>query len=91
MTAPRTEALLSALRPRGLRERAHLALSGGWSAAQVLERLPAGDRAGVGAADVQAALDRLVQAGTVARTRAKLRVEIAGKGARDVLVDVYRA
>lgn len=96
-------ALLAALRPSSLRERASLALSGGWSAIQVLDRLapelraaleagapsPAlGRRAAVDA--VAARLRALEAAGRLRRGRATLATDVRVKGVRLIEVDVFR-
>jgi hypothetical protein len=94
-------AILDALRPRGARERVRKLVSGGYTAAQVCERLPDGIREDLaqgaeGAPGARRAIDgvhqaliRLVGAGRVARRRATYRVFINTKGDRAMIVDLY--
>lgn len=95
------ELLRAALTPRGLAERVRLRLSGGWTAAQVLERLPAQVRAaweGEGTIDERRrAVDRayrgllaLAEAGGARRTKVRYTMDLNTKGPRDMLVDVFR-
>lgn len=94
MSAALEELVAAALRPQTLAEALRLRLSGGLTAAQVLERLPdATQRALLGAepnptlarraalAEVALALDTLVQVGRARRARAQMK---------SALVDVYR-
>jgi len=96
-------AVHEALRPRGLRERVRLRWLGGFTAPQLLARLPdalhdqllegeenltLAERRAVHA--VTFALDVLVQRGQVGRHRASLNKEIRGQGLRGFKVDVYR-
>ena len=76
------EAVRAALAPRGLRERLRLRLAGGWTVPQLAER------AGLDEDAVRAALAALGPA--VRRRASKVQVYVAGKGHRDVLVDVWR-
>lgn len=95
--------VLAALQPRGLRERARVALSDGYTAAQVVARLPQGrqEALGAGVANPEVAWRRAVDAvaetlralsasGAVRRARAALKVDLRSKGARNIEVDVYR-
>ena len=96
-------AVQDALRPRGLRERARLKWLGGFTAPQLLARLPdeLHDRLLIGEENltlaerkavhaVTHALDVLVQQGMARRERATLNKEIRGQGLRGFKVDVYR-
>jgi hypothetical protein len=89
------DALLDALRPRGLRERLRLRTVGGWTAAQVYTRLAddaratlAGERWPVEV--VHRALLALVEAGRVHRARVRWAMELNTKGMRGMVVDVFR-
>ena len=75
------EAVRAALVPRGLRERLRLRLAGGWTVPQLAART------GLDEATVRAALTALGPA--VRRRSTKVRVYMAGKGHRDVLVDLW--
>ena len=104
LEAPLLEALLlEALRPRSVRERLIFLVSGGQTAAQVYDRLPAPKqealapdaknpevRRRVGVAQVHSGLNALSAAGKVTRKRSSFGVMLASKGHRKVLVDVYR-
>lgn len=89
------EAVLRALRPAGLREAVRLRLGGGYTAMQVVERIP-----GVATDDLVAAraeVERVRQAllelaadGRVIRTRSTFAAELKSKGYRGVVVDVFR-
>lgn len=93
MTDPLTDAIYAALRPRGLRERAQLLLTGGLTPLQLLGRLPPelatslsknpnetlARREAIAA--ITLALDGLVVARLVRRERLQLK---------SALVDVYR-
>lgn len=98
------EAVLAALRPRTLGEAVRAALIGGWSAAQVVERLSEEARsAGLAAFEgepivqdrrlrtaVHAALVELAVAGRVKRRVSRYGVELRSKGHRHAVVDVFR-
>lgn len=90
-----TDAVLLALRPAGVREAIRLRLGGGYTAMQVVERIP-----GVATTDLVAAraeVERVRQAllalaaeGRVIRTRSTFAAELKSKGYRGVVVDVFR-
>lgn len=95
------ELLRSAIAPRTLGERVRMRLSGGWTAAQTLERLPSDVREewlGDGSIDAQRrAVDRVYRAllalaaeGAVRRTKVRYTMALNTKGPRDMLVDVFR-
>lgn len=92
--------LLAALAPRGLRER--LPVFRGWTAQEVLERLPeAAQEALRGAAGpepvrerravglVHAGLRSLAAAGRARKKERQVQAELAGKGQRWVIVEVF--
>lgn len=81
-------AVLDALRPRGLRDRLRMLLSGGCTAAQVRGRLR--EPGSATATQVHAALTALVADGRVHRSTARMSVHLNTKGPRDVIVDVFR-
>lgn len=96
-------ALLAALRPRGLTERIRLRVTGGFSAIQVLDRLPEDTaerlcaQASSPALARREAVDRialrlraLLAEGSVERTRASLATDVRVKGIRLIEVDLYR-
>jgi hypothetical protein len=89
------EALLEALRSRTLRERLREAVAPGFTAAQVLERLPSPLREEVRAAHrspadhVHAALLQLASAARVRTRRVRYGVVLNTKGHRDMVVDVF--
>jgi hypothetical protein len=89
------EPLLAALRPRGLRERARAAVAPGYTAAQLLERLPEEVRTALvteypfPAEPVHAALVELVARGAVRTRRVRYTVVLNTKGHRDMVVDVF--
>ncbi len=98
------EAVLRALRPVGVRERARVTLGGGYTPMQVWERLDEVTRAAIRPSDaepivsarhamerVQQVLQALVGAGRARHRRVGMSVMINTKGPRDVLVDVFRA
>jgi hypothetical protein len=99
-----SEALVVALRPRTVGERVRARIVGGWSARQVLARLPsdlvAAWVAGGGedpivrerrlADAVHAALLDLTHGGQVRRQVARYGVELRSKGHRYAVVDVFR-
>lgn len=96
--------ILTALRPRSVREALRVRLVGGWSPVQVCERIdpeevrrwkadqPGEDivieRRLVDA--VRTALLSLCATGQVRRTTSRYGVELRSKGARAVVVDVFR-
>jgi hypothetical protein len=88
-------ALEQALAPRGLTERLRHKVSPGYTAAQVVGRLPASDRAVLAAAHrhpaeaVHAALLGLVSSGRVRTRRVRYTVVLNTKGHRDMVVDVF--
>jgi hypothetical protein len=97
------DAVLAALRPSGLRDRLHAAVTGGYTALQVFERLPAPVRAEIeagptepvlaarqGVDRVARALVGLVAAGHVHRKRVAYGMQVNTKGGRGMVVDVYR-
>lgn len=92
MSSELRKAVLQALQPRNLRERARVAILGGFTAVQVLERLPEGVAFGERRAldAVAAELRGLVEAGQVRRRTSSYGAELRGKGHRKVLVDLYR-
>lgn len=96
------EAILEALRPGSLRARLELRLAGGWSAIQVLDRLPEPVRAALAAQSerdvlarresvdrVSARLHALLAAGRVRRRRASLATDVRVKGIRLIEVDLF--
>lgn len=97
-------AVLAALRPRSLAERARGVLVGGWSARQVLERLKPEEReAGLAAlegdpivrerrlaTEVHSTLVSLTAEGRVQRRASRYGVELRSKGHRHAVVDVFR-
>ncbi len=98
------EAVLAALRPCSLGEAVRASLIGGWSAAQVVERLTETARAAGLAAfegepivqerrlrtSVHALLVELAVAGRVRRRASRYGVELRSKGHRHAVVDVFR-
>lgn len=99
-----TQAIVEALRPRGLPERARTRMVGGWTALQVRERLaPDAVEAWLAAQPgerdvaerrlvdaVRTALLGLVAEGRAVRRASRFSVDLRSKGARDVLVDLFR-
>ena len=97
-------AVFAALTPRSPRERARSWLIGGWTARQVLERLPAPVveawmQAGEGdpivrqrrlATAVHTLLVTMAAAGRVRRRSSRYGVELKSKGLRHAVVDVFR-
>jgi len=87
--------LLAALRPRGLRERVRAAVAPGFTAAQLLERLPEDVRAELEAAypfpaePLHAALLELVARGSARTRRVRYTVVLNTKGHRDMVLDVF--
>jgi hypothetical protein len=87
--------LLAALRPRGVRERVRAALAPGFTAAQLLQRLPEDARAALiaehpfPAEPVHGALMGLVAQGGVRTRRVHYTVVLNTKGHRDMVVDVF--
>ncbi len=94
MRGARERAVLEGLAPRGLAERLRARVAGGWTAAQVWERLTdrgpfAGD--GTRAVDaVHAVLVALTGTGEVERARVRWTARLNTKGHRDMVVDVFR-
>ena len=86
MTEPQRQVLL-ALHPKGLRER--VLHRGGWTVAQVLERIP-GDIDPHTMSGVREALDMLVSGGAVITHCVTRRVGLVSSGDRNVVVDLYR-
>lgn len=89
------ETILAALRPAGLREALRLRLGGGYTAMQVVERIPgvATDDPVVARAEVERVrrlLLNLSMEGRVVRSRSTFAAELKGKGYRGVVVDVFR-
>ncbi len=98
------DAVLHALRPRTLAEAVRTRLGGGWSVVEVRARLaPEVVQTWLGTADaepiraeralcdaVRHELSGLVAAGTVARRTRRYSAHLRGKGARDVVIDLYR-
>ena len=96
--------ILTALRPRSVREALRVRLVGGWSAVQVCGRLDPeevrrwkADQQGESVVidrrlveAVRAALLALCAAGRVQRRTSGYGVELRSKGARAVVVDVFR-
>jgi hypothetical protein len=95
-------ALATAMLPLGLRERAQLWVTKGWTAAQLYQRLPAalqdvlaaqhttdGRRRAVDL--VYNALLLLTRQGRVQRKQVRYTMNVNTKGPRDMLVDVFRA
>ena len=95
------QALLDALRPRSMRERVRLRLVGGWTAAQVMQRLTPDQQQHVFGNEknevvaVRQALDVvwdalivLGRSGRVSRRSVAIRAK-DGRGARDVKMDVF--
>lgn len=96
-------ALLDALRPRGLAERARLAIAGGWTPRELCARLPPEVLAALTSADlpavaadmravdaVSAALRSMLARGLVARRTRSRGADLRVKGVRLVEVDLYR-
>jgi hypothetical protein len=87
--------LLVALRPRGLREHVRAAVAPGFTAAQLVERLPEEARAALVAAHpfpaepVHTSLMELVARGAVRTRRIRYTVVLNTKGHRDMVVDVF--
>ncbi len=94
------EAVRDAVLPRSLRERVRLRWSGGWTASQVLERLPVGTVLPADATSQvaqRAAVDQvyrtllaLAEAGQLQRKKVTYTMDVNTKGPRDMLVDVFR-
>ena len=90
------------LRPRSLRQRVQLRLTGGLTAVQIFHRLPPQAQKTLLAgpdndnlatrqalARIQVVLDALVSSGALRRSQAPLQTQ-EGRGPRAVMVDVYR-
>lgn len=98
------DAVLSALKPRNVRERLRARWLGGWTVVQVMERLDAGDWAFDGPVDpsggeladrrlaeaVRAELLALAAAGRVCRGATTMGATLRSKGERKIIVDVFR-
>lgn len=89
------DSLVAALRPRDLRERVRARVAPGYTATQVLSRLPASEREALTSAHrfpadvVHAALIELVASGRVRTRRVRYTVVLNTKGHRDMVVDVF--
>jgi hypothetical protein len=105
--APHSEvlegAVLDALRPTGLRDRLHAAVTGGYTVLQIFERLHAAVRSEIeagpaepvlaarqGVDRVRLALVALVATGRVRRKKVSYGMQVNTKGGRGMVVDVYR-
>ena len=83
--------MLTALRPRSMRERVKVWLSGGWTRAQLLARLSADVRVGVPDDEaIRGLLGTFVTSGQVRIKQVRGTLVVNTQGPRDLLWDVYR-